>query len=713
MRAKIAELIPIQQAMDNLATIVGININSPPPMGILQGIRIVTQEDELESSEVRWISEEGAEVLLQVLDQTYRSIDAHLHHLYESKGMDWEGKRSRDGIAAMMSLVGESAPKMDAYLAYRFDTVSTEQVEKRESFKKLHQFYSEKFAKRFVGGVEGQEAWEANSVRGDSRSAVAEKDFESLLLDRDYELFYIVDEKGEYYLNDKQLRNLKLTVEFDMQGASSFEEDPFLKMHAMLDRDIQASALQILTACREEIHIFYQKRSKLITFTVADSLNKAIMALFLTSNPKHLLQRTTKKNSGKYFYDFQMFLREALKVSEYQKWLAYPPEEKEARFLLNLTWKLCDALVERAGGIKQEAIGLIHRTMRRGEEVQGKENLHRNKSVWEQLLYDDEKFRTLLKQFPKGPLLKILELVRTSREEGIVVPFDPWIQGSLPAHLYTLQCKKHKVHVLRMAAPIRQGMIHRVEIIDEFRGFLLFLASQKKKHLLVQLQDPLSWKESTRSKAIEEVAKNKAFSSQLMVLTLPKNTEFYHQKGKYSHQEKVSEFIKTFQEQMNSPDEGGFHFPAQWKKKDLDVWARSALAWVHEEIFAGRATLARREREDFIEIFYQLMMVEAIVHMQVDSVSFTCKDAVDTGALASGLFYGTLQLIQEGVLSKNQIDILRYLCYWPALSIRERAPDPEQCNRALSALDTLSRAIEEHGKKLFQSAAVGLEVTDF
>jgi hypothetical protein len=713
MRAKIVELIPIQQAMDNLASIVGINIDSPPPMGIVQGTRIVTQGDELDSAEVRWISGEGAEVLLEVLDQTYRSIDAHLHHLYESKEMDWAGNKSRDGIAAIMSLVGESAPKMDAYLAYRFDTPPAELVEEREAFKKLHRFYSEQFAKRFLDGVEGKEAWNQSPVKGGSRSIGAEKDFESLIRDLDYELFYIVDEKGEYYLDDKRLRNLKLTVEFDMQGSSSFEEDPFLKMNAMLDRDVQASALQILTACREEIQAFYQKRGKLITFTVTESLNKAIMALFLTANPKHLLQRTTKKNSGRYFHDFHLFLREALKVSEYQKWLAYPPEEIEAKILLNLTWKLCNALVERVGGIKQEAIGLIYRTMRRGEEIQPKEELHRGKSIWEQLLYDDEKFRTLLKQFPKGPLLKVLEMVRMSREEGVVVPFDPWIQGSLPLHLYTLRHKKHTVDVLRMAAPIRQGMINRVEIVDEFRGFLLSLASENKKHLLIQLQDPLSWKEAARSKAVEEIAKNKNFSSQLMVLTLPKNTDFYHQKGEYSEQGKATEFVKNFKGQINSHKESGFHFPDPWKKKDLESWVDSALTWVHQELFAEKATLTRREREDFIEIFYQLMMAEAIVHLEVDSISFTCKDAVDTGALASGLLYGTLQLIQQGALSKEQVDVLRYLFYFPALSVRERAPDPEQCNRALSALDTLSRAIEEHGKKLFQGAVEGLEVISF
>ena len=106
------------------------------------------------------------------------------------------------------------------------------------------------------------------------------KDFESLLLDKEYELFYVANEEGVPYLRERLLRNLKLTVDFDIAGGS-FEEDPFLKVKAMQDRDLQASASQILHECHSEIEQFYKGAKKLFQYELAKSLSKAILALFL------------------------------------------------------------------------------------------------------------------------------------------------------------------------------------------------------------------------------------------------------------------------------------------------------------------------------------------------------------------------------------------------------------------------------------------------
>lgn len=297
MRPKISELLPVKDAMDNLAAIASINMESPPPIGIVNELRIVTNKDEIDSNVVRWLSAEGAESILQVLDLSYRSVHQHLMSLYDNPAMDWESNKSRNGISAMMSLVGESVQKMNAYLEYRFNTPSAEKVEQRESFRTLQRFYSERFAKKFVGGVEGALAWESawhekNSLLEASGSEL--QDFESLLRDKEYELFYVASEEGVPYLNEKLLRNLKLTVDFDIQSGS-FEEDPFLKVKAMLDRDLQASALWILKECEEEIGHFYKRSRKAFHFSTAVIISKGILALLLASNPRHLIQRSVGK----------------------------------------------------------------------------------------------------------------------------------------------------------------------------------------------------------------------------------------------------------------------------------------------------------------------------------------------------------------------------------------------------------------------------------
>lgn len=704
MRPKISEVLPVKEAMDNLAAIASINMESPPPIGIINDLRIVTNKDELESSEVRWLSGEGAEVILQVLDLTYRSVHQHLMSLYDNPGMDWESKKSRDGIAAMMVLVGESVQKMNAYLEFRFDHPRSEKIEQRESFRSLQRFYSERFAKKFVGGVEGAAAWERawhekHSLLEATGSEI--QDFESLLRDKEYELFYVTNEEGVPYLGEKLLCNLKLTVDFDIQ-AGSFEEDPFLKVKAMLDRDLQASASWILKECEDEISHFYKRSRKAFHFSCAVMISKGILALFLASNPHHLVQRTLQKSCSQYFHDFHQFLRSAMKSSEYQKWITYPPqpEETEAHLCMRLISKLMFSLCTRPCGIKQEAIGLIHRTTRRGGELQSRVQMQSGDTHLSHLLYDDEKFRTLLHKFPSGPLLKILETVRHEQEEGMTVPFDPWIQGNLPQKLFTLRNGEKEIALLSLAAPIRQTMINRVEIIDEFRGFLRHLKESGKVHLLINLQSRLSWRETARSTAIEDLQKNQAFKDALVVITLPKDTDFYYQRNAFSDLTQADAFIAAFREQITQPRENGFYFPSQWKKEELFQFCDTTFSKIHKYIFENKNVLTRQMREDFIEIFYQFITIEAMNRFHADSMSFTCKDGVDAGAYAAGSFYGFLKAYEGDLFQQENIDFMRFLFYWRALSVRERAADPEQFLRSISVLEAWSKSLEEQQGKM-------------
>lgn len=83
MNKRSKETISSQDAMDNLAAIASIDINNPPPLGIVKNCRIVTAEEELGSETVQWLSGEGIEPIFDVLDLTYRSIHQHLLKLYE------------------------------------------------------------------------------------------------------------------------------------------------------------------------------------------------------------------------------------------------------------------------------------------------------------------------------------------------------------------------------------------------------------------------------------------------------------------------------------------------------------------------------------------------------------------------------------------------------------------------------------------------------
>ncbi len=713
MKQKLKETIAVQDAMDNLAAIVSINIENPPPLGIVKKYRIVTTEEEFGPETVQWLSAEGSQTILDILDLTYQSIHAHLLKLYENPEMDWESEKSRQGIAAMMHLVGESAEKMDAFLTFRIGKKPALPVSEREEFKALQKFYSKDFATKFSGGIEGKEAWSEEWSRNEASelldfSKTGLKDFETVRRDSEYELFYIRNEEGKPYFNAELLRNIKLSCDFDLDG-ESFEEDPLLKVRAMQDRDLHASAAQILGECHLAISDYYKIARKLEENELGVSLGMAIMALFVAANPRYLVQNTTGKSCLQYFEDFHRFLRRAMKTSEYQKLIAYPPDssDKTAHLLLYLVHALSKSFFERVGGVRVESIGLIHRAMRKGEEIKQKEHQHlvKGETVWNQFLLDDEKYRTLLAKFPNGPLFKILDLIREEQEEDTGIPFDPIGQENLPSRIYEVHRKGKKIDLLRIPSPTRQSLVHKVEVIDEFRGFLRSLTQESpvRKHLMINLQDRTSWKEYARSRALETLQMNAEFNHQLVVITLPKNTSFYHQNEEYLNLNQAEAFLKALTKQLEAPEECGYFFPAQLKKSEFTRFADMALPAIHELFFQSKNVLTRRDREDFIEIFYQFLILKCMDMVEPNSVSFTCKDAIDTGAASNGIFYGFIKLLTADFSDKGEQDFLRWLFYTPALFIRERAIDPERFNRAISALERIHIEMTEHGPEILKT----------
>ena len=170
----------------------------------------------------------------------------------------------------------------------------------------------------------------------------------------------------------------------------------------------------------------------------ASTLSQSLMALYLAANPRNLVQNTVGKSCQLYFEDFLIFLRASFRSDEYQKFVAYPPEksEKVAHLLLNLAHMLAGELYTRGGGVKQESVGLIHRTTRKGMGTK----FPKGETIWGQLSIDDENYRSRLAKFPSGPLFKTLDVVRL--EESEQVPFDPMMQGNIPMKLFGVQAGK-------------------------------------------------------------------------------------------------------------------------------------------------------------------------------------------------------------------------------------------------------------------------------
>lgn len=682
MAKLVQETIPFKDAMNNIALLSTLDMNALPAIGIVNKHKIVTDDKEFPETEVLWLSAEGSDPLLDVLDLTFHSIHEHL--LHSLKEIDWEDEKSRRALESMMALCGESAQRLEKYLDIRLGKKVS--LAKRLSLVTLQEDYA-KFSSRVDQDAPRQASDQLQNV-------------DLIRRDKDYELFYIRKEDGSPYFTTEILRHMRLISDFESEG-ESFEEDPLLQVRSMMDRDLQASAKQILKECHPLIVDFYKMYKRLSSNDLAIHLSESVMALLLAGNPRNLLQNTTSKSSQQYFEDFILFLRAVFRSDEYQKFVAYPPEksDKVAHLLLNLAHLLAGCLYTHTGGVKQEAVGLIHRTTRKGSEPSALK-LKKGETLWSQLSVDDENYRSRLAKFPSGPLFKTLDLVR--QEEGEPVPFDPMTQGNIPMQLFEMEGKNHPIQFLRMASPTRQGVINKAEILDEVRGLLRLYASMnpKRKHLLINLQDRTSWKEFMRCKALEEMQKNAEFSPTLAVVTLAKDTDFYSQAKEYAESEKTADFLTLLTEQFASTEGHGFYFPAPFRTGELSKFIQDILPFIHTHFFGKQKALNRREREDFIEILYQFLTLKLIDYYAPSSVSFTCKDGIDTGAAASAIFYAFLHLLKGDFEDRTKIDYFRWLLYAPSLFVRERALDPERFNRALTALERIDGGLKENGKAI-------------
>ncbi|HSW72252.1 MAG TPA: hypothetical protein VLG44_02445 [Chlamydiales bacterium] len=707
-KTKKAVNLTVQEALDNLALIAGINPEDPYRIGIVKDIKFVKEgEGDISLRNISIVTPDGSDEVFQIVQKTYTTLLHYLEELYDNPETDWDDPKTRDGLQAMMDLVGESAIKLDKVMAIIEPQMKPHSISYSKEYQDIQNYYLHKIQKKFTYPLEGNEEWgeewDKEGISVDPKEGL--KDFETIKTDREYELFYITNEDGKLFFSPHLLRNIKLFCEFDVAGTLPFEEDPLLRLRSMQDRDLSAAAIQILMGAKNIIGEFYRQKIRLKDMEIIRAVLKASMALMLASNQRNLIQNTQNKSCLEYFQDFEKFLTEALNSPEYQKWIAYPPDPKDktAYLLMDYVNVLCKHHFLRSSGIKQEMDGFIHRLMRKGEELLKKETkIPKTVNFWQKLSSDDESLRHLLKCYPSGPLFKILDLLRNEEEER--AGFEPLKQGNDPHTLFQISYVQRDIAFLHLPAPTMQKVISKAEVSDYFKGFLRSYQVHRPmlKHLFINLQDRTSWKEHIRSQVLESLQKQAEFSGCLTVISLNKDTDFYHQKGPYLEVNKAEDFMKQLEEQMTSPEDFGFYIPPHLKN---DAFTKELNSKIHEHFFQKAKTLTRPQRLDFIEIFYHFFLLKMIELVQPDSISFSCKDGIDTGACLSASFYGFLHYLANRKLGKAEEEYLRILFYLPALLIRERGVDPERINRILSVQKLLQESFEEEGKKILKSFA--------
>lgn len=637
---------------------------------------------------------------------SFKAVHSYLQGLYKRDKKGLKDEEMQRGLSAIMSIASEAAEKVDKCSGLFRKAHGKDEPLYIKEFEELKEFFDGKIKKRFAKALETEEAWQEEWGSGEENvldiERVGLKDLETVKRDKNYELFYIRKDDGKPFFNRNLLRHIKLVSDFDELVTDMEGDDPLLKTQSILDMEAHYAAGMILKEAEAELSEFFKDAMKFKELLVVSTLNKAVMSLMLAANDRNLIQNAYGKTCIGYFSDFQNYLRNCFDTNEYQNILAYPDKADRLRKVtLRLIHALCGYYFTRPG-YEKEATDFIYSLIKRN--FQGKRFSKKTSGTlafFHTVLDYHELISGLLKRYPNGPLFRTLDAFR-ERLKG----FDPAKQNNFPRRLFQFKNSSVCCEVLHMPCPTIQEHIDSAPLSPEFLGYLRFLAQGKipEKHLIFNLQDRTSWEEFARCMSLEELQVDAEHAGQVCVITMPKGTDFYRQSDLYLKEENAREFMKALKEQVVSAENTGFYFPPQIAMKEIKAFMTKVIPLIHKECFAAAKTLSRRERLDFIELFYLLLQFKVVDIIKPNSMSFTCKDGLDIGCANVCAFYAMLQLFGSDK-DWDQEEKEHFLCMLlsPALLIRERTIDPGCISRMISSLSLLEGALEADRKPFIKA----------
>lgn len=673
------------EAVDNLSSMAELDLAE------VELARAEAEEKGIQIKANRWLDPKDEGKTLASVKSTFKVVHNYLKHVYAEESKHLKDAEMQKGIQSIITLAKDAAQKMDQYSKIFAKHGSATET---KEFIELMDFYQKKILKHFEEMVQTEDKWieewggEADPVDIQRRGL---KDFETVTRDRDYELFMIAKEDGSQFYTKNLIRHIKLVANIDQLMETVTGDDPLIKIKVVEDRQIHHRALHMKNLLRADFDKWIQKSGKFREDPMIQSFYKAMMALFLASNQRNLLIHSSGKSCIGYFHDFLVFLRETLNNVDYVSLIDNPPPDLSPFYVstLELIHKMCYELflykIDQSQGLS-----LFTRIISE-EETKESKKTQTSLSLWNVILDDYYNLQDSLSKYPSGPLFKVLDLLQNTEERE----FDPFLQEDIPTGLYTLFFDSLKVGVLRSPCPIHQKMIQSAEIIPEFTGFIRRLNATNQRVLLINFQDRTSWKDFARCQAIEEYQKKAEIGKALDVVTIPKDTDFYLQSDVYIKSSNITEFKEMLLEQVKSEEGCGFYFPKRFDRNELVQFFQNCIEMVHETFFPGKEQLSRKNRLDFIELFYQFFILKLVMISKSNYLIFSAKDSVDIPSTSSAAFYAIAKLLGgTSNWTEEEKDFLTAMMFLPSLLIRERVVDIRYLNRSVSCLALLSAELE-------------------
>lgn len=692
----------VLEAVDNLSSMAELDLEEVA----------LAKEDESKGLKLkisRWLDTKDEEKTIFSVKGTLKVIHDYLKHVYTKDFKKLKELEMQKGVRSIIALANEAAQKIDRCTGMFHGKAS---IVQSKEYRDLMDFYEGKILKRFEETIKTEEEWEEAWKTPEDAADLQRrglKDLETVTRDRDYELFYITKEDGSKFYNKNLIRHMRLVADFDHLVGDLEGGDPLLQIKVVQDRVAMETALFLKEELRDDLDEWIRKAGKFRDDPLVQTLYRAIMALLLTSNQRNLLTHTTGKASIRYFNDFLFALRESLYNVDYLSIIDNSSLNLDPFYgqMIYLMHRLCFQLFTQKVNYSHAA-AIFTRLIQKDTGVHTK-STRSSIALWNMMLDYHESLENELKKHPNGPLFKVLDILHDVDESD----FDPFIQEDRPQYVCSITMGKKKIDVVKMACPTTQKLIHKAAVIPEFIGFMRYIAFKKEKVLLVNFQDRTSWKEFSRSVVVESLQKNAEFDRNLEIITIPKHTDFYFQSDEYIQNSNASDFKKIFLEQIKGEEACGFYFPRHYFREELHAFSKNAFEVIHEIFFASKDILSRKNRLDFIDLFYNILMFKALEMGGANYILFSGKDGVDIASTTSAAFFATAKLLSGSLEWKEEEkDYFAGLIFLPALLIRERPVDIRPLNRIISALALLSAELELNAKATLQ-ALDGLIMKDF
>lgn len=688
------EGLNILDALENLNTLV--EADSLDEIEVTDDAHLIQHKGDIEGGprEIYWVTAGPDDQTLDAIKKTFKTVHDYLRTFYtKMKGGDT--KRIVEGINTIMVLVGEATKKLE-----RFGALFKERVVDFEEYKQLQNFYRNRvikesfreFAKAPIAKEKpkGEILPELKEAEEELQELLEQEPIEEIegvhilndldVIKRDhlYELFYLRNEAGHNFYTYDLARNIKLACDFGEFSQKYFGDDPLLQIKNWEDKSLHLLANDILKKSSRLIEKFYKEAMKYKGMELVMTVHNALMALMLAANPRNLIRQFSLKGSHLYFSDFLLFLREALKNREYQKFLIYSPPAGKTFFhdLLDLVHALCYHLFTIKA--ENEELQKALKQMIEHHAPKKTDKLSQN------LIKGYEALTEVLKHHPNGPVFKAVDIIREEQEEKI---FDPLFQGNIPGFEWSLKSVEKEWMALRLPTPIQQEFISKAYILDEFKTFLA-LCDRKEHLLFINFQDRTSWKEHARCAALEDLTRQAEFAESITLVTLAKDTDFYNQAGHYQELDEAKTFIEQFIQHLG--DVGtGYYFPSHIKEALFPAFIEKLIPQIHDTFFEKKKRLSFLERLNFIQLTYHFIELKLIEIIDPTFFTLTSKDGLDIGGTTSVGLIALLTLSQKKKWSAKELDRLNTILFGPTLMNRERAIHPERFERLVSMIQLL------------------------